>query len=169
MCAGNAQRNAEHEAAKRQREADAVAAQRQAEMNRLAAERQATAVAQQAQLLEMQQQAAAEKGLQQAEVDRLQAQQQERLGGLRSMGTAVSQSLRILGSAGSQQAPWHHVRRRKPVPDQLLHPCEWVQPVRAGALAPTSRCNSWPQQKLATALSSQTATTISAERGHRRG
>jgi hypothetical protein len=113
MCAGNQRRNAEHEAAKRQREADAVAAQRQAEMNRLAAERQATAATQQAQLRQMQEQAAAEQGLQQAEVDRLRAQQQERLAGLQSMGTAVSQSLRILGSAGSQQAPTAAVAPRQ--------------------------------------------------------
>lgn len=111
MCSGAKQR--EQNARREQERQNQIAAQRQAELNRLAAEREATAAAQQAQLQVVQQQMAAQTVAQQAKADQLGAQQQERLGGIRAAGTAVTQSLRILGQAGGQQAPTAAVAPRQ--------------------------------------------------------
>ena len=106
MCGGG--RPQEHINAEAQRERDRldrIAQERQRELDRLAEERTTTAAAQQAQLLALQAQQDDAVNQQKAEVGRLQGEQQQRLGQIRSAGTAVTQSLQILARQASNQAP----------------------------------------------------------------
>ena len=108
MCGGNAGRQQHHvneEAKRRQAQADADARRRQEEMDRIARENRAAAAAQQAQLVAMQQQQLEQQAAQDAEVAQLQAEQSQRIGGIRARGQAVSSSLQILANQGGKQGP----------------------------------------------------------------
>ena len=88
-----------------QAEANARAAAAQAELDRQAAERENILKIQREQAAEMERQQAALVAQQQAEATRLQAQQAERLAGIRTAGSAVTQSLQILGKQQAKQGP----------------------------------------------------------------
>ena len=78
---------------------------------RLAEERRALIAQQQAESVKYQQQMASQRVQQSAKAEELQSQQTERIAGIRARGTAVTQSLQILGRGGSQ-APTAAVTRR---------------------------------------------------------
>jgi len=106
MCGGGRpQSHIDAEAQRERDRLDRIAQERQRELDRLAEERVTTAAAQQAQLLALQAQQNDAVNQQNAEVSRLQGEQQQRLGQIRSAGTAVTQSLQILARQGSNQAP----------------------------------------------------------------
>ena len=108
MCSGNAgrrQHHAEEEARRRQAQADAEARRRQEQLAQLAREREATATAQQAQLVALQQQQTQAEAQQSTEVQQLTAQQRERLAGIDARGQAVTQSLQILANETAGQGP----------------------------------------------------------------
>jgi hypothetical protein len=88
-----------------QAEADAQAAAAQVELDRQAAERENILQAQREQTVEMERQQAVIVAQQEAEAAQLQAQQEERVAGIRAAGNAVTQSLQILGRQGGKQAP----------------------------------------------------------------
>jgi hypothetical protein len=88
---------AQAEIARRQQIKDQLAAQ--------AAERENSLRIQREQAAQMQQQQTAIMAEQEAQATQLQAQQSERLGSIRAAGTAVTQSLRILGQSSGKQAP----------------------------------------------------------------
>jgi len=88
-----------------QAEADAQAAAAQVELDRQAAERENILKAQREQAVEMERQQAAIVAQQEAQATQLQAQQTERLAGIRTAGSAVTQSLQILGKQPTKQAP----------------------------------------------------------------
>ena len=100
MCGGGGGDNGAAQA-----EADRQAAAAQAEANRIAAERQAVAEAQRQQQLEMERQQAAQVAAQQAQAEALQKQQAENLAGIQTAGSAVTQSLQILGRQQTKQGP----------------------------------------------------------------
>jgi len=89
--------SAQAEIQRRQQVKDQLAAQ--------AAERENILKAQQAQAVEMERQQAEIVAQQQAQATQLQAQQTERLAGIRTAGSAVTQSLQILGKQQTKQAP----------------------------------------------------------------
>jgi hypothetical protein len=89
--------SAQAEIARRQQIKDQLAAQ--------AAERENSLKIQREQAAQMQQQQTAIFTQQQEQATRLQAQQSERLGSIRAAGTAVTQSLQILGQSSGKQAP----------------------------------------------------------------
>jgi len=95
---------------------EAAAAAAQAELNRLAAERQAIAEQQRQQLAAAQAESLKIQQEQAARAEQLQAAQQLRISQIQSFGSAVSQSLRILGgyAGGGQQGPTASMTRRKP-------------------------------------------------------
>lgn len=105
MCGGRPQSHIDAEAQRERDRLDRIAQERQRELDRLAEERTNTAAAQQAQLLALQAQQEDAATQQKAEVARLQGEQQQRLGQIRSAGTAVTQSLQILARQASNQAP----------------------------------------------------------------
>lgn len=105
MCGGRPQSHIDAEAQRERDRQDRIAQERQRELDRLAEERTATAAAQQAQLLALQAQQDEAAAQQKAEAGRLQVEQQQRLGQIRSAGTAVTQSLQILARQGGRQAP----------------------------------------------------------------
>jgi hypothetical protein len=76
-----------------------------AEMKRLSTEREAAIAQQMADSQRMQQEMANQTVAQQEKVNSLRAEQATKLGTIRAAGTAVTQSLRILGQSGGQQAP----------------------------------------------------------------
>jgi hypothetical protein len=88
---------AQAELQRRQQVKDQLAAQ--------AAERENILKAQQAQAVEMERQQAAIVAQQEAQATQLQAQQTERLAGIRTAGSAVTQSLQILGKQQAKQGP----------------------------------------------------------------
>jgi hypothetical protein len=89
--------SAQAEIQRRQQVKDQLAAQ--------AAERENILKAQQAQAVEMERQQAAIVAQQEAQATQLQAQQTERLAGIRTAGSAVTQSLQILGKQQAKQGP----------------------------------------------------------------
>ena len=88
-----------------QAEADAQAAAAQVELDRQAAERENILQAQREQTVEMERQQAVIVAQQEAQATQLQAQQTERLAGIRAAGSAVTQSLQILGKQQAKQGP----------------------------------------------------------------
>jgi hypothetical protein len=76
-----------------------------AEMKRLSTEREAAISQQIADSQRMQQEMANQTVAQQEKVNALREEQATKLGTIRAAGTAVTQSLRILGQSGGKQAP----------------------------------------------------------------
>lgn len=108
MCSGNRGRQEHHareEAKRQQAQIDEQARRKQEELDRQARERLAVAAAQRAQLQAMQREQLGQRDEQVAKVRELEGQQAARLKGIRSRGTAVSQSLRVLGQRATTQAP----------------------------------------------------------------
>ena len=89
--------SAQAEIQRRQQVKDQLAAQ--------AAERENILKAQREQAVEMERQQAAIVAQQEAQATQLQAQQTERLAGIRAAGSAVTQSLQILGKQQAKQGP----------------------------------------------------------------
>ena len=88
----------------RERRAEAIQKEvdRRDAPRRLAEERRALIAQQQAESVKYQQQIADQRVQQSAQIEDLQSQQTERIAGIRARGTAVTQSLQILGRQGSQ-------------------------------------------------------------------
>ena len=86
--------------------------QAQAQMDRLAAERTAAVVQQQQQLQEAQRQQAELAAAQGKEAADLQAQQAARVAGIQNAGSAVTQSLQILGKQQTKQGPTASVAKK---------------------------------------------------------
>jgi len=97
MCGGGGQEREKVRAENQQKILDQQAKNKQKDLDQLAANRNALAQQQQAQSVAMQRQFSAQQSAQTTKVEGLQAEQAEMLGGIRSRGTAVSQSLQILG------------------------------------------------------------------------
>jgi len=96
MCSGGND-SARRDAERRQREADERAAQRQAELDAIAAQRSAVAAAQKQQLSSYEAQAAQLELDNVARAKELQAEQDQKVAGIKRAGNAASNSLRILG------------------------------------------------------------------------
>lgn len=104
MCGGGDNGDAERARQEQERQ-NQIARQRQEELDRLARERQATAAAQQAQMMALQNQQAEIEAQQQTQANQLGQEQQARLGGINARGRAVTESLQILARQPSKQAP----------------------------------------------------------------
>ena len=81
---------------------------------RLAEERQALIAQQQAEMVAYERQMAEQQAKQEQQAAGLQAQQNERLAGIRARGSAVAQSLQVLGQQGSQAPTAQMTKRSTP-------------------------------------------------------
>jgi hypothetical protein len=116
MCGGGRQRQSKQQQIMAQAIANIQAQEQQARFNQIANERQALAAQQQAEMAALEQQSINQTNAQNKEVAELQAVQAQRLGGIRSTGTSVAQSLQILAKQGAAQAPTAQVSKRSTQP-----------------------------------------------------
>lgn len=104
MCSGGGEKREAVRAKNEQKRLDQIARTKQAELNRLSEQRNALAQQQEAQSVAMQRQYQEQESAQSTQIAGLKTDQAETLGRIRSQGSAVGQSLQILGQE-SPSAP----------------------------------------------------------------